>query len=208
MDSYVYLHRRAGEVFYVGLGQNERITDRKSRNPWHLAVWDKSLEEGTFTCEKVYEGDRTSCSEEEIRLIAYYPNLCNLTEGGDGGNTWVGDCEQRRENVRNKMKELWKDETYRKSHREGMKSEKVSLGQKKRFSNAEAREAHSLATQKAHLPEEVKKSYGVSNKGRAWWHHPVTLEEWLGKGEPPSHFVKGRAKARWKGVGGRPPLSK
>lgn len=205
MECYVYLHRRDGKVFYVGLGKDDRITDRKSRNPFHLAVWDKALEEGTFTCEKVYEGDRTACCEEEIRLIALYPDLCNLTEGGDGGNTWVGDCDERRKNISNLMKEMWKDEGYRRRHREAMRnSPKVAEGNRRRFAKPGAREAHSLVTQKKHLPEEVRKSYGVSNKGRAWWHHPETQEEWLGKGDPPAGFVRGRSKSKWKGVGGRP----
>lgn len=178
MDCYVYLHKRAGKVFYVGLGQNERISDRRSRNPWHLAVWDKALEEDTFTCEKVYEGDRTSCGLEEIRLIAHYPDLCNLTEGGDGGNTWVGDCEERRKNISNIMKEVWKDEGYRKKHREGMNRDgATSKAQKKRFSKPGAREAHSLVTRRSHLPEEERKRiYGACKVGRKWFHNPETGE--------------------------------
>lgn len=206
MDCYVYLHKREGKVFYVGLGQKDRINDKKSRNPYHLAVWNKAENEGTFSNEKVFHGSREECCEEEIRLISIYPDLCNLTEGGDGGNTWVGECEERREHIRKVVTELWKDPEYRKKHREGMSnSQKQKDGQRRRFSTEQGRKKHSLVTQKSHLPEEVLKSYGVSNKGRKWFHHPETQEEWLGKGEPPSGFVKGRSKSKWKGVGGRPP---
>lgn len=202
--TYVYLHKRDGKVFYVGLGQNDRKNDRKSRNPFHLAVWDKALAEGTFSCDVVYEGDRPSCCDEEKRLIAYYPDLCNFTAGGDGGNTWVGDVEERRQSVRHKMNELWSDPTYRENHSRGMKSPKVSEGQRRRFSDPEKCKEHSLATQKSHFSEEDRKTlWGTKNKGRAWFHNPQTDEEWLGKGEPPTGFVRGRSKNKWKGVGGR-----
>lgn len=212
---YVYIHRRYGYPFYVGMGQGNRMTNMKQgRNRHHLAVWKKSLQEGSFSCEVIYEGNRNQCGEVERKLIKLWGRkgidrggiLTNYVEGGTGGNTYtIHNYEDRIETQRRNTNQLWKSQEYRRNHREGMKSPQLSQAQKQRFSTQENRDKHSLVTQKSHLPEDTRKLlYGNKNKGRKWYHNPETGEEILTHNTPPEGWVSGRYKLKYKGVGGRP----
>ena len=73
--------------------------------------------------------------------------------------------------------------------------ELISNSQKKRFSNDENRKIHSQKTQKNHFSEEErKKLWGSSNKGRKWYHNPITGEEVLTHLDCPIGFCNGRNK--------------
>ena len=201
---FVYVHRRSGVPFYVGMGQGNRNLQKQRRNKHHLSVWNKSLQEGSFTCQVIYEGDGSQCADIEKKLIKLWGRkgidrggiLTNYVEGGTGGNTYTPhNYQERIETQRRNTNQLWKSETYRRNHREGMKSPLVSKSQKERFSTQEARDKHSLSTQKSHFTEEDrKKLWGAKNKGRKWFHNPETGEEVLTHNKGPEGWVRGRKK--------------
>lgn len=83
---YVYLHRRAsdGTVFYVGKGQGNRATRTDSRNQY----WRNIVAKHGFVVEYVLRDiQEWYAMEVEREQIALYgrSNLCNLTDGGEGG---------------------------------------------------------------------------------------------------------------------------
>lgn len=103
---YVYVHRRAtdGRVFYVGKGSARRL-HHKGRNPhWHNIV-----NKHGFTAHIVMRFENETCAFSfERALIDFYgkSNLCNLSDGGEGGSTGsVRTKEQREKYSRSKMGE-------------------------------------------------------------------------------------------------------
>lgn len=88
-DYYVYLHRRndSNEVFYVGKGRRYRSTVYCNRNKWWLAIANKH----GFTVEYVEKGlSESDAYDLEVETIKFYREcghtLCNLSDGGEGGN--------------------------------------------------------------------------------------------------------------------------
>lgn len=86
-DYYVYIHRRAddGNVFYVGKGTAGRAWQRGGKRNEH---WKRTAAKHGFTVELVHTGLTNEQSiKKEMELIAHYgiDNLCNMTEGGEGG---------------------------------------------------------------------------------------------------------------------------
>lgn len=86
-DFYVYVHRRAtdGRVFYVGKGQRKRAFSRFGRSIY----WNRIAKKYGHTVEIVQDGMQEWWAFElECELIAYYgkPNLCNMTDGGEGAS--------------------------------------------------------------------------------------------------------------------------
>lgn len=204
--TYVYVHKRFGAPFYVGMGQGGRCISKKRRNNFHLNTWKKAEDENSFQCEIIFEGTRNECMEEERRMIKMYGKkvegglLCNFADGGDGGNTLT---EYNRENSKKihsiASKKMWESEEYKKSHKEGMERSKelMSKSQKERFSNQENRNIHSQKTQKSHFSlDERKKLWGSYNIGRKWYHNPLTGEEILTHCDCPIGFVTGRNKTK------------
>jgi hypothetical protein len=202
--TYVYLHKRGGVPFYVGMGQGKRNVSKKRRSKFHLSVWEKAECEKSFQSEIIFEGTRVECSEEEKRLIKLYGKkvdggiLCNFADGGDGGNTLTeSNREKSKKSHSIASKKMWEDEEYRKYHKEGMNKSKelISKSQIDRFSNEENRKIHSQKTQKMHFSlEDRKLLWGTSNIGRKWYHNPITGEEILTHYECPFEFVPGRNK--------------
>ena len=86
-DYYVYIHRKAdtGEIFYVGKGTADRAWQLGYKRNQH---WNRVVAKHGFIVELVETGLTNEQSiEKEIALIAHYgiDNLCNMTEGGEGG---------------------------------------------------------------------------------------------------------------------------
>jgi hypothetical protein len=86
---YVYCHRRKSDnsIFYIGKGKDERHLDLKNRNiHWKRIV----AKEKGFIPEILKSG----LTEEEAFIIEFeeikkvgLDKLCNMTEGGSGGDT-------------------------------------------------------------------------------------------------------------------------
>jgi hypothetical protein len=89
VDYYVYVHSKpSGEIFYVGKGSKNRITDKNNRN----LHWVRVVEKYGYDSRTVVGGLQEWYAKElEIDLIAYYGRadlgygpLVNETDGGDG----------------------------------------------------------------------------------------------------------------------------
>lgn len=83
---YVYLHRKKsnGQVFYVGKGHGNRAFDKYKRN----AHWKNTAAKHGYTIDIYQDGlQEWYAFELEQNLISLYgrENLCNMTDGGDGG---------------------------------------------------------------------------------------------------------------------------
>ncbi len=83
---YVYLHRRAdtGEVFYVGKGFGKRAWKISTRSDWWKRIEAKHGRTVEIHADDL---DENLAFELEAELIAKFgrTNLCNLTDGGEGG---------------------------------------------------------------------------------------------------------------------------
>jgi len=86
---YIYKHKRIsdGSIFYIGKGTGDRLNSNKGRNThWNRIV----KKDGGFDSEIIKDGlSEDDAFELEIKLISEIglDNLCNMTEGGSGGNT-------------------------------------------------------------------------------------------------------------------------
>lgn len=90
MNCYVYTHTRLSnnEVFYVGIGIENRAYDFNNRSKFWKRVYNKGPIEVDFVRKDISWEDACSL---EIFLIAFYGRrdlkkglLVNLTDGGDG----------------------------------------------------------------------------------------------------------------------------
>lgn len=83
---YVYVHRRAdtGEVFYVGKGFGKRAWKKTTRSEWWKRIEAKHGRTVEIHADDL---DENLAFELEAELITKFgrTNLCNLTDGGDGG---------------------------------------------------------------------------------------------------------------------------
>jgi hypothetical protein len=88
---YIYKHKRItdGTVFYIGKGKGNRAHSSKNRNThWKRIV----AKDGGFDSEIVKDGlSEDEAFNLEVKLISEVglDNLCNMTEGGSGGDTRV-----------------------------------------------------------------------------------------------------------------------
>ena len=173
---------------------------------FHLGVWEKSEEEGTFECRVVFEGTRKECEEEERRLIKLYGKrvddsgtLCNFADGGDGGNTWdTPNREQRRQRHSESSQEMWSRPEYRKKHSESMNSPETKL---KCSRNTEVwrfdpvrKEQHRLSVQKREkfTQEELNQKYGSDKRGSRWYFNTETRQTKMFQTPPEGPWVRGR----------------
>lgn len=83
---YVYEHREAdtGRTFYVGKGSGGRSGNAFHRSAW----WKKIVAKHGFTVHRIYENltENDALSLEASLIEAHgRENLCNLTDGGEGG---------------------------------------------------------------------------------------------------------------------------
>jgi hypothetical protein len=92
---YVYHHYRkdTGEIFYVGMGHENRCYDKRKRNKW----WNNIVKKHGYYVEIVYDNLTFEEAEViEIMLIAKYGRLdkntgilVNMTDGGGGSRNKV-----------------------------------------------------------------------------------------------------------------------
>lgn len=86
---YVYVHKRKTDntIFYVGKGTGNRSFSDESRNVWWSRIVKKS---NGFIPEIIYfdlTEQESFKKERELILSIGLANLCNITEGGCGGDT-------------------------------------------------------------------------------------------------------------------------
>jgi hypothetical protein len=84
-DCHVYLHHRKtdGRVFYVGKGKKSRATNTTHRSEYWKRVYAKHGRTVRYIARNIPEPCALSF---EMALISAHgrPNLCNLSDGGDG----------------------------------------------------------------------------------------------------------------------------
>lgn len=96
---YTYIHYRAsdGRAFYVGKGSGDRAWSDHHRNPhWHATV----RKHGRRVAIAAVWGSSSAAFEHERLLISFFRGdgqpLCNMTDGGEGGGTYVRSAATRR----------------------------------------------------------------------------------------------------------------
>ena len=89
MEYYVYKHirKKDGSTFYIGKGIKLRFESDKGRN----IHWERIVKKDKgFDSEIIKDGlSEDEAFNLEVKLISEIglDNLCNMTEGGSGGNT-------------------------------------------------------------------------------------------------------------------------
>ena len=146
----IYKHLKpCGEVFYIGIGQEEKRAKSKSdrNNYWHNVVNKYGYEVQILKSDLTWED---ACEMEKV-LISWFGRrdlglgtLVNLTDGGEGNVGWVASDETRARMSKSKKGKL--------SHNYGKKASK------------EAKEKNRIAS--ANVSEETKFKRYLKNKGK------------------------------------------
>jgi len=97
MEYYVYKHirKKDGSTFYIGKGKEHRVESDKGRNTHWKRIVKK---DGGFDSEIIKDGlSEDEAFNLEVKLISEIglDNLCNMTEGGSGGNTYTEETRLR-----------------------------------------------------------------------------------------------------------------
>lgn len=84
---YAYTHSRPdGSVFYVGKGKGRRAWNfTHGRNPYHRSIIKKHGAENIIVTIHPC-ADEAAAFELEKQMIAEYPSLANMTDGGEGAS--------------------------------------------------------------------------------------------------------------------------
>jgi len=111
MSKVVYIHKRKDNdsIFYVGMGNLKRVTDKKNRNNY----WNNVVAKYGYYAEVVAKDlSIDDAYELEMFLISELGrkdlkkgNLVNMTDGGDGCTNWSDDrtknmIEKNRDNMK------------------------------------------------------------------------------------------------------------
>jgi hypothetical protein len=140
-DTCLYMHTRKsdGRIFYIGIGDKDRPTDKNGRNNhWYNTVnkydYDVTILVEGLTWEE-------ACGFE-IKMIAFYgrrkpnpnnPNygcLVNMTDGGQGAKGRIVS-EETRETIRQKNIAVWTDEKKQQMSDDRRKDQEVYINQLK-----------------------------------------------------------------------------
>ena len=162
----IYKHLKpCGEVFYIGIGQEEKRAKSKSdrNNYWHNVVNKYGYEVQILKSDLTWED---ACEMEKV-LISWFGRrdlglgtLVNLTDGGEGNVGWVASDETRARMSKSKKGKL--------SHNYGKKAskeakEKMSISATGRKHSNEAKEKNRIAS--SNVSEETKLKRYLKNKG-------------------------------------------
>ena len=162
----IYKHLKpCGEVFYIGIGQEEKRAKSKSdrNNYWHNVVNKYGYEVQILKSDLTWED---ACEMEKV-LISWFGRrdlglgtLVNLTDGGEGNVGWVASDETRARMSKSKKEKL--------SHNYGKKAskearEKMSISATGRKHSEESKEKNRIAS--SNVSEETKLKRYLKNKG-------------------------------------------
>ena len=162
----IYKHLKpCGEVFYIGIGQEEKRAKSKSdrNNYWHNVVNKYGYEVQILKSDLTWED---ACEMEKV-LISWFGRrdlglgtLVNLTDGGEGNVGWVASDETRARMSKSKKEKL--------SHNLGKKAskearEKMSISATGRKHSEESKEKNRIAS--SNVSEETKLKRYLKNKG-------------------------------------------
>ena len=163
----IYKHLKpCGEVFYIGIGQEEKRAKSKSdrNNYWHNVVNKYGYEVQILKSDLTWED---ACEMEKV-LISWFGRrdlglgtLVNLTDGGEGNVGWVASDETRARMSKSKKEKL--------SHNYGKKAskeakEKMSISATGRKHSEESKEKNRIAS--SNVSEETKLKRYLKNKGK------------------------------------------
>lgn len=110
MRCNVYIWYEKYRPFYVGIGNDSR-TKCSKRNKWATNRRKQAELTGMFKQEIVLSGSRKNCEEVEKLLIFTYGSvsegglLFNFTLGGDGGDTFTFQTDEKKKEILSKRKE-------------------------------------------------------------------------------------------------------
>lgn len=230
---YVYLliDPRTNSPFYVGKGKGDRIQfheqelHAKGRLPWNQKlerkikkIWSAGL---TVKHRKIFQGNEPDCLNREVSTISKLglENLCNLTQGGIGGDAvsrrfrsdpamrqkWrdvqlVQWTDKSRMEFGRKIKKIWRTKASRRaSHKKHfahywsnpVNREKQRLVFKKYWANPANRKRQSENAKKAwRTPRIRKKILRAATHGKRLHQSKINKIFQLAKSIPQSHIAK------------------
>lgn len=211
MTCLVYVHLCDRVPFYVGIGLEGRPTSKKSRNPLHLNVWNKSVEEEKFEVQVVYRGTRRECKDLEKSLIREFGKrvdgglLCNFTDGGDGGNTVTPENRERNSQRKSvSMTERWEDPSHREKVTKSMKSsDKVKRHTSTVITNLSPEKYEKFIEKKKERSKELwndptyRENHAESMETARAKMSEGQVERWKDPKQHEQHRVATRKKGRW-----------
>jgi len=196
VDFYVYVHKKKtdGSVFYVGKGKGKRAWKKSCRNEW----WKRIEEKHGRTVEIIARGlSEDEAFALEAKAIAAYgrDNLCNLTDGGEGGKSPSEDTRKKMsaahkgkivseitkerhrvastgrrhsEETKEKLRRINLGKVYGpKSEEVRRKISEAKKGQKFTDAHCAAISAAKVGKKKGPMPDYVKEALRLANTGRA-----------------------------------------
>lgn len=100
MKYYVYVHKRNtdGSIFYVGKGCGKRAWKKSDRNQWWKNIEKKHGRTVEIISRKMSESDAFSMEQMLIESIGR-ENLCNMTDGGEGGTSPTDETRRKISNA-------------------------------------------------------------------------------------------------------------
>lgn len=192
---YVLRHPDTLEIRYVGktvrslsrrLG-NHIDNAKRSKHNKHLSNWIlKILAAGKRPIiELIEEVDNSVWQEREKYWIKHYPNLINLTEGGDG---CLGMIHNKAARIKCGLANIGRKHTqeHRETRSKILKGRKLSEEHKAKIGAANKGKIRSLATieklSKAHkgIPQSQESRRKRSETIKAWWAKRKCIEDIVG----------------------------
>lgn len=158
MKFYVYVHKRKtdGSIFYVGKGCGKRAWKKSDRNDWWKNIEAKHGRIVEIMRRDLAEDEAFAFEAEMVAKIGR-ENLCNMTDGGEGGKS-------PSEETRRKISEANKGKIVSQETRD--KKRIVGMGRKHSDeTRAKIKKARARQIMKPMLPE-VKEMLRKINTGR------------------------------------------
>lgn len=209
--AYIYkITNKENGKFYIGKTKRKSITRRwfehqynARKNDYRHPLYDSIKRYGLeqFEIEIIEECEETVLSEKEIRWIEQLSPQYNLTEGGEGGDTFSKRSEQSKNITRDKLsqhaKKLWQTEEYKNlqsklakerwnhdSYRNSQSSEMKSRWENKTYRQIITEKAKELAQKPEHrkkISDSVKQA--IATKKDVWSNCKKGSKNsrWLGK---------------------------